>query len=122
MVGSLASVNAGEWVTAEGRWVEGRELGLNVTRSSGSGMAPSSAPPWWTTGSAAANLGHRRENVEDHLVGRCGRVDGPIAQGLEPTFALVQLLHPVDQMPHRPTQPIQPPALPLLVDDPVRFC
>jgi hypothetical protein len=34
----------------------------------------------------------------------------------------VQLLHPVDQMPHRPTQPIQPPALPLLVDDPVRFC
>jgi len=28
VVGSLASVSAGEWVTAEGRWVQDREFGL----------------------------------------------------------------------------------------------
>ncbi len=28
LVGSLASVSAGEWVTAEGRWVQDREFGL----------------------------------------------------------------------------------------------
>src|SRR5215471_370857 len=28
VVGSLASVSAGEWVTAEGRWVHDREFGL----------------------------------------------------------------------------------------------
>ena len=28
VVGSLASVSAGEWVTAEGRWVQDKEFGL----------------------------------------------------------------------------------------------
>ena len=28
VVGSLASVSAGEWLTAEGRWVQDREFGL----------------------------------------------------------------------------------------------
>ena len=28
LVGSLASVTAGEWVTAEGHWVQDREFGL----------------------------------------------------------------------------------------------
>ena len=28
VVGSLASVSAGEWVTARGRWVQDREFGL----------------------------------------------------------------------------------------------
>jgi exodeoxyribonuclease V alpha subunit len=28
LVGNLASVNPGEWVTAEGRWVQDREFGL----------------------------------------------------------------------------------------------
>jgi exodeoxyribonuclease V alpha subunit len=28
LVGSLPSVTAGEWVTAEGRWVQDREFGL----------------------------------------------------------------------------------------------
>jgi len=28
VVGSLASVSAGEWVTAEGRWIQDKEFGL----------------------------------------------------------------------------------------------
>ncbi len=28
VVGSLASANAGKWVTAEGQWVQDREFGL----------------------------------------------------------------------------------------------
>jgi exodeoxyribonuclease V alpha subunit len=28
VVGTLASANAGEWVTAEGRWIQDREFGL----------------------------------------------------------------------------------------------
>jgi exodeoxyribonuclease V alpha subunit len=28
VVGSLPSANAGEWVTAEGRWIQDREFGL----------------------------------------------------------------------------------------------
>ena len=33
VVGSLASVNAGEWLTAQGRWVQDREFGCNFGRS-----------------------------------------------------------------------------------------
>lgn len=40
VVGSLASVSAGEWVTAEGRWVQDREFGLQFRAD----MLASTAP------------------------------------------------------------------------------
>ncbi len=40
VVGSLASVSAGEWVTAEGRWVQDREFGLQFKADMLNGTAP----------------------------------------------------------------------------------
>jgi hypothetical protein len=39
-VGSLASVSPGEWVTAEGRWVQDREFGLQFRAEMLSSTAP----------------------------------------------------------------------------------
>jgi exodeoxyribonuclease V alpha subunit len=40
VVGSLASVSAGEWVTAEGRWVQDREFGLQFRAEMLNSTAP----------------------------------------------------------------------------------
>ena len=40
VVGSLPSANAGEWVTAEGRWIQDREFGLQFRAE----MLTSTAP------------------------------------------------------------------------------
>jgi exodeoxyribonuclease V alpha subunit len=40
VVGSLASVSAGEWVTAEGRWVQDREFGLQFRADMLNSIAP----------------------------------------------------------------------------------
>ena len=40
VVGSLASVNAGEWLTAQGRWVQDREFGLQFRADLLSSSAP----------------------------------------------------------------------------------
>src|ERR1039457_6581240 len=40
VVGSLASVSAGEWVTAEGRWVQDREFGLQFRADMLNSTAP----------------------------------------------------------------------------------
>jgi hypothetical protein len=40
VVGSLPSANAGEWVTAEGRWVQDREFGLQFRAEMLSSTAP----------------------------------------------------------------------------------
>ena len=42
VVGSLPSVSAGEWVTAEGRWVQDREFGLQFQAELLSSTAPTS--------------------------------------------------------------------------------
>ncbi|MHB9010292.1 MAG: YrrC family ATP-dependent DNA helicase, partial [Limisphaerales bacterium] len=43
VVGSLASVSAGEWVTAEGRWVQDREFGLQFRAEMLTSTAPTTA-------------------------------------------------------------------------------
>ena len=40
LVGSLATVSAGEWVTAEGRWVQDREFGLQFKAEMLNSTAP----------------------------------------------------------------------------------
>jgi exodeoxyribonuclease V alpha subunit len=40
VVGSLASVSAGAWVTAEGRWVQDREFGLQFRAELLNSIAP----------------------------------------------------------------------------------
>src|SRR5882762_8365601 len=40
VVGSLASVSAGEWLTAEGRWVREREFGLQFRAERLNSSAP----------------------------------------------------------------------------------
>jgi exodeoxyribonuclease V alpha subunit len=40
VVGSLASVSAGEWVSAEGRWVQDREFGLQFKAEMLNSTAP----------------------------------------------------------------------------------
>ena len=40
LVGSLAIVSAGEWVTAEGRWVQDREFGLQFKAEMLNSTAP----------------------------------------------------------------------------------
>ena len=40
VVGSLPSANAGEWVTAEGRWVQDREFGLQFKAEMLNSTAP----------------------------------------------------------------------------------
>src|SRR5512136_1714140 len=40
VVGSLPSANAGEWVTAEGRWVQDREFGLQFRAEMLNSTAP----------------------------------------------------------------------------------
>ena len=40
VVGSLASVSAGEWVTAEGRWVQDKEFGLQFRADMLNSTAP----------------------------------------------------------------------------------
>src|SRR6516162_2311064 len=40
VVGSLATVSAGEWVTAEGRWVQDREFGLQFKAEMLNSTAP----------------------------------------------------------------------------------
>ena len=43
VVGSLPAVNAGEWVTAEGRWVRDRDFGLQF-RAEGDVAKPATGP------------------------------------------------------------------------------
>ena len=61
VVGSLASVSAGEWVTAEGRWVQDREFGLQFRAE----MLYSTAP---TT----------REGIEKYLGSGMVKGIGPV--------------------------------------------
>ena len=61
VVGSLASVSAGEWVTAEGSWVQDREFGLQFRAD----MLNSTAP---TT----------REGIEKYLGSGMVKGIGPI--------------------------------------------
>ena len=61
VVGSLASVSAGEWVTAEGSWVQDREFGLQFRAD----MLNSAAP---TT----------REGIEKYLGSGMVKGIGPI--------------------------------------------
>jgi exodeoxyribonuclease V alpha subunit len=61
VVGSLASVSAGEWVTAEGRWVQDREFGLQFRAD----MLNSTAP---TT----------REGIEKYLGSGMVKGIGPV--------------------------------------------
>src|SRR5262249_40669494 len=42
VVGSLASVNAGEWLTAEGRWIQDRQFGLQFRADLLRSTAPTS--------------------------------------------------------------------------------
>lgn len=63
VVGSLASVNAGEWLTAEGRWVQDRQFGLQFRAD----LLQSSAP---TT----------REGIEKYLA-------SGMVKGIGPTYA-----------------------------------
>ena len=44
VVGSLPAANAGEWVTAEGRWVRDREFGLQFRAELLRSAAPTSRP------------------------------------------------------------------------------
>src|SRR5271168_4215836 len=61
VVGSLPSVSAGEWITAEGRWVQDREFGLQFRAE----MLTSTAP---TT----------REGIEKYLGSGMVKGIGPI--------------------------------------------
>jgi hypothetical protein len=61
VIGSLASVSAGEWVTAEGRWVQDREFGLQFKAD----MLNSTAP---TT----------REGIEKYLGSGMVKGIGPV--------------------------------------------
>ncbi|HXP60963.1 MAG TPA: ATP-dependent RecD-like DNA helicase, partial [Dongiaceae bacterium] len=62
VVGSLASVNAGEWLTAQGRWVQDREFGLQFRAE----LLRSSAP---TT----------REGLEKYLGSGLVKGIGPVS-------------------------------------------
>ena len=70
VVGSLPSANAGEWVTAEGRWIQDREFGLQFRAE----MLTSTAP---TT----------KEGIEKYLGSGMVKGIGPVyAQRLVATF------------------------------------
>jgi exodeoxyribonuclease V alpha subunit len=63
VVGSLASVNPGEWVTAEGRWVRDRDFGLQFRAELLSSAAPTS-----------------QEGIQKYL-------GGGMVKGIGPTYA-----------------------------------
>ena len=70
VVGSLPSANAGEWVTAEGRWVQDREFGLQFRAEILTSTAPTS-----------------REGIEKYLGSGMVKGIGPIyAQKLVARF------------------------------------
>src|SRR6516165_236977 len=61
VVGSLPSVNPGEWLTAEGRWVRKRDFGLQFEAEHARSTAPST-----------------REGIEKYLGGGMVRGIGPV--------------------------------------------
>ena len=90
VVGSLPSVNAGEWITAEGRWVQDREFGLqfraDLLRSTApttregiekylaSGMVKGIGPTY--AGKLVAKFGEKIFEIIENCSGRLEEVEG----------------------------------------------
>jgi hypothetical protein len=109
VVGSLASVSAGEWVTAEGRWVQDKEFGLQfraemlsstapttkegIEKYLGSGMVKGIGPVY--AKKLVATFGERIFDIIEQESARLEGVDGKlllvddkiVAEALEKTLA-----------------------------------
>ena len=90
VVGSLPSVNAGEWLTAEGRWVQDREFGLQfraellrsaapttregIEKYLASGMVKGIGPAY--AGKLVAKFGEKIFDIIENCSGRLEEVEG----------------------------------------------
>jgi len=90
VVGSLPSVNAGEWLTAEGRWIQDRQFGLQfraellrstapttregIEKYLSSGMVKGIGPTY--AGKLVAKFGEKIFDIIENCSGRLEEVDG----------------------------------------------